>query len=299
MADTTPQQPSSGLAQTHKRQVASQPLRVGILERLEHEAREAGLHAWAAFASFAWLWPVRGILYAFYHPHLILSVRYALVQSLVISIVVFAALVFFTFLPQMAVLAVLTGPLAPLFAVVLVGAEAIILIAFFGRALFLEPALTHVFDATLDAQGQKQLLKEGKARAGSSAARDVGSHLVKPLQGFSQEGVLRHALTLPLNFIPMVGTPVFLLYNGQKTGPAWHSRYFALKGLSNAQRSAFVEKRRAEYTAFGMMTLLLNFVPLVGLVFSFTNTIGAAMWAAQLEAEANIIDREADPEPKK
>ena len=37
-----------------------------------------------------------------------------------------------------------------------------------------------------------------------------------------------------------------------------------------------------------MMTLLLNFVPLVGLLFSFTNTIGAALWAAQLEAEVNL-----------
>ena len=47
------------------------------------------------------------------------------------------------------------------------------------------------------------------------------------------------------------------------------------------------------------MTLLLNFVPFVGLLFSFTNTVGAALWAAQLEARANIIDREVDPAPKK
>lgn len=41
---------------------------------------------------------------------------------------------------------------------------------------------------------------------------------------------------------------------------------------------------------FGMSTLLFNFIPVVGLLFSFTNTVGAALWAAQLEAEANIID---------
>ena len=41
---------------------------------------------------------------------------------------------------------------------------------------------------------------------------------------------------------------------------------------------------------FGMMTLVLNFIPLVGLLFSFTNTVGAALWAAQLEAQANIVD---------
>ena len=163
--------------------------------------------------------------------------------------VVFTVLMFFTFLPQMAVLAAFTGPLAPIFAVILVGAEALILISILGRALFLEPALTRVFDATLAAQGQTQILKEGKARAGSSAARDVGSQLVRPLQMFSQEGMLRYALTLPLNFVPMVGTALFLLYNGHKGGPGWHSRYFELKGLSKVQRFSFVGKRRAEYTA--------------------------------------------------
>ena len=48
-----------------------------------------------------------------------------------------------------------------------------------------------------------------------------------------------------------------------------------------------------------MMTLLFNFVPLVGLLFSFTNTVGAALWAAQLEARANIIDGQISPDEKK
>ncbi|KAI1791836.1 hypothetical protein LXA43DRAFT_1094178 [Ganoderma leucocontextum] len=282
--------------QTRKHQLASKSR--GVLERLEHEAQEAGSYVWAAFASFAWVWPIRGLLYSVAHPHLILSVRYALFKSLIISMLAFAVLAFFTFVPQVAVLAMFTGPLAPIFALILVGAEALILISFFARPLFLEPVLTHVFDATLSTQGQTQLLKEGTTRAGSSAARDVGSQLVKPLQAFSQEGMLRYALTLPLNFIPGVGTVLFLLYNGHKGGPGWHSRYFELKGLSKSQRVAFVDKRRAEYTAFGMMTLLLNFVPLIGLLFSFTNTVGAALWAAQLEAQANIIDREGDLGPK-
>ena len=168
-----------------------------------------------------------------------------------VSMVAFAALLFFTFIPQVTVLAVFTGPFAPIFALILVGAEALILISLFGRALFLGPALTHVFDATLAAQGQTQLLKEGKTRAavGSSPAGEVGSQLMKPLQAFSQEGMLRYALTLPLNFIPGIGTAFFLLYNGHKAGPSWHSRYFELKGIPKDQRAAFVEKRRAEYTA--------------------------------------------------
>lgn len=39
-----------------------------------------------------------------------------------------------------------------------------------------------------------------------------------------------------------------------------------------------------------MAALWLSFIPLIGLLFSFTNTIGAAMWAADLEARSNLID---------
>lgn len=39
-----------------------------------------------------------------------------------------------------------------------------------------------------------------------------------------------------------------------------------------------------------MAALLFNFIPVVGLVFTFTNTVGAALWAANMEARSNIID---------
>ena len=61
--------------------------------------------------------------------------------------------------------------------------------------------------------------------------------------------MLRYVLSLPLNFIPAVGTVLFLLYNGHKSGPGWHAHYFQLKGMSGAQSREFVDKRRAEYTA--------------------------------------------------
>jgi len=36
-------------------------------------------------------------------------------------------------------------------------------------------------------------------------------------------------------------------------------------------------------TRFGATALALNLVPLAGLVFSFTSTVGAALWASELE----------------
>ncbi|KAI0773283.1 hypothetical protein BD413DRAFT_472964 [Trametes elegans] len=281
MSSSSPNQSASSYSQS-------------FLHKVQHEAQETASHTFRALASFAWLWPIRGLVFSITHPQIIMSVRHALLKSLVSSVVIFIALAFFTYIPQMAILAIFTGPLAPLVALIVVGAESLLLLSFFARALFLEPALTQVFDRTLQASGQGQLVRDGRARthAQSSAAKSVQGALVKPLQAFSTDGIVRYVLTLPLNAIPALGTVLFLLYNGYNGGPGWHSRYFQLKGLTKAQRASFVENRRAEYTAFGMVTLLFNFVPLVGLLFSFTNTVGAALWAAQLEAQANLIDNQ-------
>lgn len=155
----------------------------------------------------------------------------------------------------MTILTIFTGPLAPLIALIVVGAESLLVVSFLARALFLEPALTHVFDATLQASAQGQLVREGKARtaAQASVAKGVQGALVKPLQAFSKDGIVRYVLTLPLNFIPGVGTVLFLLYNGYNGGPGWHTRYFQLKNLNKSQRASFVENRRAEYTAYVLL----------------------------------------------
>lgn len=75
---------------------------------------------------------------------------------------------------------------------------------------------------------------------------------------------MRYLLTLPLNFVPVVGTAFFLGYNGEsarrclhvskeltaglKAGPGYHARYFQLKGFDKEKRQAAISKRRGSYT---------------------------------------------------
>lgn len=193
-------------------------------------------------------------------PSLLLSVRSALLSSLISSIVVFALLLFFTYLPQMALLALVSGPLAPLLALVLVGAESLFVLALFARPLLVEPALTNVFDATLRARGQPELVRTGKTRAStgirsSGAGAVVEGALVRPFQALSRDGLMRYLITLPLNFVPVLGTALFVLYNGYRGGPGWHTRYYQLKGFTKTQRSKFAEEHRAEYTAYVLAQL--------------------------------------------
>ena len=98
-----------------------------------------------------------------------------------------------------------------------------------------------------------------------------------------QDNAVRYLLTLPLNFIPVVGTAFFLGYNGYKSGPSYHARYFQLKGMSSEQREKHIEARKGAYTGFGIVAVLLEMVPVAGVLFAFSNVCGAALWAADME----------------
>ncbi len=41
------------------------------------------------------------------------------------------------------------------------------------------------------------------------------------------------------------------------------------------------------YVRFGMSAVLLEMIPFAGLIFTFTNTVGAALWAADIEKKSS------------
>ena len=86
-----------------------------------------------------------------------------------------------------------------------------------------------------------------------------------------------------LNAIPAVGTAMYILLQGRSAGPAAHARYFQLKRWTASKRNEFVEENRGPYTSFGVVANLLELVPIAGIFFTFTNTVGASLWAVDLE----------------
>lgn len=108
--------------------------------------------------------------------------------------------------------------------------------------------------------------------------------ITKPFAKYSPTAIIRYFMYLPLNFIPVVGTVLFVLLQGKRYGPAVHSRYFQLKGMSKARQEEWLKRREGAYTGFGTVAVLLEMVPIAGILFAFTNVAGAALWAADLEA---------------
>lgn len=63
--------------------------------------------------------------------------------------------------------------------------------------------------------------------------------------------------------------------------------YFELKGMSFRQQLEFVKARKDEYFNFGAIGLFMEITPLLSFLFTFTNSIGAALWSIDLENDSS------------
>ncbi|KAH7100318.1 hypothetical protein BKA62DRAFT_706658 [Auriculariales sp. MPI-PUGE-AT-0066] len=238
--------------------------------------------------SRTYLYPLRGISYLLSHSSLWPPVTRHLPSLLLLSTGVLVFMFAFTYLPQVAVLAIFNGPLAFVNAAGLVLSESQFIINTIANAFIIEDSIIDLFDATLIEQGQSALVSRGrelKPAVKKTAYQRLGKIVTAPLHKLSPESIAMYLISLPLNLVPVVGTAAFILLQGRRAGPRFHGRYFQLKGLSGSQRDEFVSTRRGAYTGFGAAAVVLNLIPFVAIPFAFTHAVGAALWAADMEKQ--------------
>ncbi|CAG8951872.1 hypothetical protein HYFRA_00005676 [Hymenoscyphus fraxineus] len=97
-------------------------------------------------------------------------------------------------------------------------------------------------------------------------------------------------LFLPLNLIPVIGVPFFLVLTGARAGPLHHWRWFKLRGLTKKERNKEIAKRKWKYTWFGTMALLLQLVPVFSMFFLLTSACGSALWVVKLEEQRRLLE---------
>lgn len=90
---------------------------------------------------------------------------------------------------------------------------------------------------------------------------------------------------LPLNLIPYVGTPAFIIITGARLGKLAHYRWYQLRGLRKEERKLEIKSRMWEYTWFGTVAMILEFIPILSLFFLLTSSAGSALWVADMEDE--------------
>ncbi|POR32547.1 Outer spore wall protein RRT8 [Tolypocladium paradoxum] len=285
-------------------------------EVLKEDYGKARTVAVDALKSRAYLYPIKGIFYFLTHRSLWKPFLSRLGPYVTLSVSVIGAMFAVAYLPQLAVLVLVNGPLAVVSTVLLVLNESSTIINIVSRNWILHDALLDTFDGTLVSRNRAGMVSEGRElKAGSDPMQRLGKILKSPFERFGPKALVRHVMYLPLNFIPVVGTVMFIFFQGEhhllpsrlgvcyiltdvsgrNRGKLVHGRYFQLKKWSSSQRSAWLEKHAGPYTAFGLVATLLEMVPLASMFFMYTNTVGAALWAADIEALDTSMTAETAP----
>lgn len=142
----------------------------------------------------------RGIIYFLRHPELFQSVKPIIYKSALLSAAVVIAMFVFTYLPQVALLAFVTGPLgtsspsgplttvadantAFIAAIPVVLTESWVLVTFLTKTLYVSDASLKIFDAVLAQRGHAELVQRGRSISGKGkgGAMVMGKSLFKPV----------------------------------------------------------------------------------------------------------------------
>jgi hypothetical protein len=144
-----------------------------------------------------------------------------------LSIAVIAGMFAFAYLPQLAVLVFVNGPLAAFTTALLTLSESSTLITLLSKTFLIQDALVDTFDGVLVARRQTALLAEGRQlKSGNfnDPIAKLGKLIKSPFEKFTPKALIRYVMYLPLNFIPVVGTVAFVLIQGRTRGNSVHTR---------------------------------------------------------------------------
>ncbi|WFC99900.1 hypothetical protein MYAM1_002646 [Malassezia yamatoensis] len=100
--------------------------------------------------------------------------------------------------------------------------------------------------------------------------------------------ITRKAVVIIATSIPVLGALVYSGFTALTYARKLQQPFFEAKHMTPEQVDTWVEERRTSYWLFGMSAMTLEHIPFLGIFFSISNRIGAAMWAHDLEKRQHL-----------
>jgi hypothetical protein len=187
------------------------------------------------------------------HPHIWPLFRARLLPAFLLSTFVLLVLFFWTYLPQVAFLAIFHGKGAWLNGTFLVLGEGAVIIALLFEAFLVDETQVDIFDAVLVGHDLSHLVQTYRPVEPEETGLNPVKRLGKPVHSseympFSFRQIFEFVILLPLNFIPWVGGFMFLILTGYRAGPLHHYRYFKLRGMEKDEKKRFIKQKKGRYT---------------------------------------------------
>ncbi|KAK3314194.1 hypothetical protein B0H66DRAFT_483111 [Apodospora peruviana] len=266
------------------------PSRLAVLRPVIQPFR--GLASYVVRALRSAAYPLQGIWYFLSHPELYPLFAGRIIPLSIISFLVYTVLFVFTFPIQFAFVALFHGWTgAWISTIFLVLGEGLVIIQGLFEGFFVDEYRVDVFDATLISHGLVDLITPQRVLFldAHNSVRMLGKPTQRAeYQPWSLIQIVELIVFLPLNLIPFVGPPAFLIITGARVGKLSHYRWYKLRGLTKKEIKKEISLRVWEYTWFGTVAMLLELVPILSFFFLLSTTAGSALWVVKMEESSRI-----------
>ncbi|RCK66356.1 Outer spore wall protein RRT8 [Candida viswanathii] len=249
--------------------------------------------------SRAYIYPFKGLIYFFMHPAIWPFYITILIPQLTLTLIIYSVMFATFFPPQAVIYTLLMGPLGVIGAWYNLILQASTL-SIFIVIISLMPHIQRVaYDAVLVRECSEDVVLMGKLRRYKKLPIRVRvSEYLKAMSDLSIFPFLLIKLLVfgLIYFIPFVGPIIVLLFQSSRRGVKAHGRYFKLRGFLRSDIREIHKLNRPAYMGYGIVALWLELFPFANMFFMFTNTLGAALWAVDIErnekatAEKNAIE---------
>lgn len=101
--------------------------------------------------------------------------------------------------------------------------------------------------------------------------------------------VVLKVFLLPLDWVPFFSLGVGAYIRALSLGRQLHAPLFAAKRMTPFQVEVWMTERSFQYRLFGFTAALFENVPILGIFFSISNRVGAAMYAHDLEKRQQLF----------
>ncbi|CAN6641431.1 hypothetical protein TRVA0_018S02322 [Trichomonascus vanleenenianus] len=233
---------------------------------------------------------MQGIVYFTQNPILWAYLFTILVPQLILTFIVYTLFYAFLYPPQAAMAIFFNGPTGIFTASLALMHESSVAAQLISNMFLLPTPLKLLFDAVMSREGQDELVLKAKLhdRVKSPGTMYKFKQYIKesPKSMMMPGWMLKSLLKITLHFIPILGPLIIVVMDGPKHGKRLHGRYFELKQMDSKELDAYVKDRRGQYWGFGIIAGMLENVPFMGFAFTFTNVVGAALWAAAVERKS-------------
>lgn len=230
-----------------------------------------------------YIYPIRGIFYLLKKKQLRKNSYLPILFSLIIDLVVLVLLFKFTYTPQYDfindhILKFFWAWLNKVISFIIVIIE-VYIVAMIVINIFLCYFFEKTFDQVLILKGYEYLLEQDDSTCIKSLLRNI--------RLFQLIKVLCAIVTLPLNFIPTVGSIAYYLINGIMQAWDQQDRYFELKKIdSTGDQWKFIKSHFRNMITYGVVSFFLESLPIIGVVFNITNAVGIALYDCKLEKKS-------------